>query len=409
MKTIRPVGKIFFPLLMLIFFALPASAQDVKRVDVIAPAVAGDPWSLEVSLSPAPDDPTDVSGAYLIKMSDGTKIIPTVVLADRSGIFVYNVTTPLSFPGESYEYFVSVNIGGKKVSKHATVLLKTGKPQNTLQNAKADEEKDADVYVAASLVGANKRKTRYSIDLKAERYFYLGKMSWTPFFKLNASTDPDADPDSLQAGLNFRKTFFPSRGTTPREGEKKATGLGASIFRSFYYDNGVKIESQRDFKNTNLIYETRLTVNFKTFPPAPSKTFFRPRMFFGGEFGKNLKSPLPAAEGDGIARVLAGAAIDFLLLLNEKEESEIAITNEYIRRWPLSKELGFKADDAGVLQLVDFGKGPRDYFKSGISWQFNKFAGIFVNYEWGRVPPSYKLVDHSVKAGFLFKLKRVVK
>ena len=40
-----------------------------------------------------------------------------------------------------------------------------------------------------------------------------------------------------------------------------------------------------------------------------------------------------------------------------------------------------------------------------VSYRVNKFFEVFTAYEWGEVPPSYKLVDHRFRLGFAYKYK----
>ena len=137
------------------------------------------------------------------------------------------------------------------------------------------------------------------------------------------------------------------------------------------------------------------------------KVFFRP--FIGLEFGKNLRSPLVAAEGNFVFRPLAGAKLRFNYPLNEDEEREINWETTYTRRWLLRNELGFRTNDDNELVLTEFGKSPRDYVQSKFSYGLAKFFDVFIAYDWGQVPPSYKLVDHRFRVGFAYKFKWIVK
>ena len=177
-----------------------------------------------------------------------------------------------------------------------------------------------------------------------------------------------------------------------------------------YFDNEIKLESERDFGNTNFIYATRLTLLPPARPKNPeskSKVFFAP--YIGAEAGKNINSPLKAAEGDGIARVLIGADLRFAFFLKGDNDPDINWTTSFTRRWLLTDELGFEADKDGVLQLVRFGTSPRDYVLSKVSYKLTKFLDVFGAYEWGQLPPSYKFVDHRFQFGFAYKYKFAVK
>lgn len=266
-------------------------------------------------------------------------------------------------------------------------------PRSTVTISKASDIDEADVYVDGQIEGARKEKTSFSTNIKLQKTTKRGDWKYTPygFFKLNASTKPDADPDSMEFGFNFRYMF-----------EKPID-----------WDNEAKIESERDFGNTNLIYASRFIymragdkiadITQPNGKKRPVQVFFRP--YIGAELGKNLRSPLDAAEGDRIARILAGVNLRLNVPINREKGRDINWTNSYARRWLLSDELGFEADDNGNLQLTHFGKSPRDYFKSNVDYSFNKFFGFFVEHEWGQLPPSYKKVNHSFRVGFSYKFK----
>jgi hypothetical protein len=270
-------------------------------------------------------------------------------------------------------------------------------PVNDVVKTEAKDIDDADVYIDGEANGAFKRKIAFSTDIKLQKLKRRGDWKYTPygFFKLNASTAPDADPDSMEFGFNFRYIF-----SSP-----------------FYWDNEAKIESERDFDNTNFIYSSRIIytpsgktlvkINQASGEAKPVQIFFRP--FIGTELGKNLRSPLDAAEGGGIARLLVGADVRLNFPINKENGRDIDWRTSYTRRWLLTGELGFRADDAGNLQLNRFGKSSRDYLKSKANFGFNKFFGAFIEYDWGQVPPSYKLVDHRFRLGLFYKYKFGIK
>jgi hypothetical protein len=343
-------------------------------------------------------------GAALSVGKPLSKISPTDIYEIKSDTALQ---TKLSATGKLVlnAYILAVKLkdsDGKETWKSARIILPdTSVPSVAITKDESEDIEDSNFYIDGELKGANKKKTTFSTNIKVKRLTQTGKWIYSkspidslpiPFyFKLNASTDVEADPDSLEIGFNFARV----------------------VGKHFYWDNDIKIESQRDFKNTNFIYSTRgiwrpagksLT---KKDGNATSILFFRP--YIGAEVGKNLRSPVATAQGDGIARILAGADLRLNIPINEDKGQEINWTNSYTRRWLLSDELSFKADDDGVLQLVRFGKRPRDYVKSKIDFSFNKFFGAFIEYDWGQLPPSYKFVDHRFRVGLFYKFKFAVK
>jgi hypothetical protein len=132
--------------------------------------------------------------------------------------------------------------------------------------------------------------------------------------------------------------------------------------------------------------------------------------FVGTELGKNLDSPLPEAEGKGIARLMAGANLTINIPVKKLSALKgFDFTSSYIRRWPLMRELSTEAGSGGAFTLLTFGKGPKDYSDSKFTVKINDYFGPYVGYEWGRLPPNYPHVDHKWTFGFLFKSKVRVK
>jgi len=69
----------------------------------------------------------------------------------------------------------------------------------------------------------------------------------------------------------------------------------------------------------------------------------------------------------------------------------------------MKRELGFEVNDDKTLSLTQFGRTPRDWIEAKIDFGINKFFAPYIGYEWGQVPPSYKLIDHRVKIGLSYK------
>lgn len=381
---------------------ITANGQSVTLVQAVRPDPGQTNWSVEVSFSP---DPTlvKIKNIFVLNVDDGKIISLSSPIDSKMGIYSFTPSEPFEVIGtgdtaklaKHYELKALIDKSGKLLSTGASVdLLLDNVAKATEVHQKVKTVDEADIYIGGEIDGAHKRKTGYTAEIKLQKYNPLGSWAYTPFFKLNASTDPDADPDQLELGLNFR--YISTRMRT-------------------YFDNEIKVESERDFENTNLIESPRLTFLPTSFPKALRETkkgktvrhkallFVNP--YLGGEFGKNLRSPLKAAEGDGIARILAGVDVRWVFFLKNGKVPDINWTTTYQRRWLLSDELGFKADDNGDLQLRTFGTNPRDYVKSKVSYRITKFFDAFAAYEWGQVPPSFKLIDHRFRLGFAYKFK----
>jgi len=383
--------------ILFLFFPLTASAQSLVDVWASETKTGNGDWTIQVSFSEGVD-PNRIKHLFLLK-TDAAAIVELkniqVSTVSRS---IYSAS-PAAPPevlidghgNRKVHYLLRARLANKDadkedVSLNGPLLLRDDHvaldaPKE--DKAKAKKVDDSDVYISGEIDGAHKNKTRYTTELKYQHFRTWGAWQQTPFFHLNASTDPDADPDRMEIGWTLRY-----------------------ISNAGYFDNKPKLESERDFDNTNFIYDVRFTFLPHARPKGKGNVKFFLNPFLGGEFGKNLRSPLKAAQGDGIARLLAGADLRVAFWLHkDSDQPEINWSTTYVRRWLLSDELSFKTDKDGNLQLRQFGKSPRDYVSSKVSYSVSKFFDVFLEYEWGQEPPSYKFIDHRFRLGFAYKYK----
>lgn len=270
----------------------------------------------------------------------------------------------------------------------------TAKRATMLKPLKSKEKKDSDVFIAGDFTAQHGSKPVYSIEVKIAPRFGPGMWDYSPFFNLNASTSPKADPDSMNFGFKATRSI---------PFEYDATNAWKPRLTSLYVSMAGKFEAERDFENVNLTFDPMLDFIISTIPLGKKATLtFDP--FIGAELGRNLKSPLPAAEGDGIARILGGGHVLVDIPL-EKGIDNITLSADYTRRMLLSRELRFKANDDNTLSLIECGKHPRDFFESKLEFGVNKFFSPYIAYDWGELPPSFKLVDHRVRIGFIYKFR----
>src|SRR2546423_5123094 len=144
-------------------------------------------------------------------------------------------------------------LGKPDVTRIANIILnEPSATQNQTDKLKAKSVDSSDVYISGELNGAHRRKTSYTTKIKLQKpyLFNPNRLSWRhmPFFKLDASTDPDADPDKMEIG--WKVDYVANFGV---------------------FGNSIKLESERDFDNTNVIYDTRFTYLVTPFPKGADK------------------------------------------------------------------------------------------------------------------------------------------
>jgi hypothetical protein len=264
---------------------------------------------------------------------------------------------------------------------------------------KAKGRDDSDLYIAYELTKARSAATTGSGDLKIAIPFlrnFWGKTSrFSPLVDVKASSDAGADPDSLKFAFEWLYPLYLGNNSK-----------GAFPYNDVYLLNSAKVEAPKNFNNINALWENKWL--FPSMPiPRRSKSFKMFLDFFAGaELGKNLKSPLPAAEGKGLARLMAGANLSIQVpVKNVAALRGFEFTSSFIRRWPLKRELLVDKDTNGNLVGLALSKGPKDYSDSKFIIKVNDYFGPYIGYEWGRLPPNYELVDHKWTFGLLFKSK----
>jgi hypothetical protein len=404
-----PTGRILTILLLLLMGGLTALAQGPRAFSADD---SGINWKVNYLFNETIPQSNLVSVVLLDAVNGTTVKITNYVFMKGD---VAGEADGFSIPSIALDkkstYFLVISIMKKKADGSFEVVSSTTpkiafasifstetKPANgfTKEPTESKAKKDSDVYVAGEWGGSKGKKTTYSTEIKIQPTLTSGRWYYTPFFfTLNASTDPDADPDVMEIGASAGY-IYPFKLQPTENWKFRITGLDTSF--------GAKIESERDFDNTNLIFNGNLSLVPTTIPIGKRSTLSLDP-FIGTELGKNLKSPLPAARGDGIARVLAGANIILDVPLAKTGLQGITWDTSYTRRWLFSNELGFKTNDDDELVLTTYGKSPRDFFQSKVEFTINKFLNPYVSYEWGEVPPSYKLVDHRFRVGFVYKFK----
>lgn len=300
-------------------------------------------------------------------------------------------------PGELYVLYVSGLQFGSKVPQMIAPIDATKRCGEPEEPDTPEGRDDANLYLAGMLTTSSGEGLHGTVDAKLRHSLYItdtitnsdphliNDLGLAADFK--ASGDPEADPDSFNFGVELQTNFTRARNTGPIK----------YLFNYLY----PKIESERDFDNTNLLLEDRLKIGIKRPFRRPWAPLFSP--FVGVEVGKNLRSPLQAAEGSGVLRIKAGTLLNFYFEPKLKNLQIIELDAEYTRRWLLRRELGFEEDDDKNLLLVEFGKRPRDYVNANLNFMFTDSFGATVGYEYGELPPSFKLVDHKLKIGLIFK------
>lgn len=406
----------------LCFLLLPfiASAQDkpsIRRVTLLTDAnsISTRVWQVEVVLSNVPN-PTALEflvqnerGEFLSpRMPDSARFDPArppqlncCSTVDTDVITINMAPLRAGTTAKVIRVILRDVPGAETGSLGSEVNVKNPKPlQGELQPVGEAKTRDAsDIYIAAEglrVGGSDDTKSENdgidrhyaTVDLKFSRklfqepwFLYSKKGSyWLPAFDMKASTVKGADPSALSFGLSY-----------------------VMPFAQVHLSPGGKLEFSKDFTQSSAVSDTRL----RFFLPSFIRQKVGTDVFVGLEAGRNIDAVLAEAKGNAIARPLFGGQmyVHGTKLLGAKT---VVFNGTYTRRQPLTKEVVVDTDKDKRPFVRSFNKAGREYAEAKLEATYTDQFGWFVGYEYGQLPPAYKIVDHRVKFGFLFKatLKR---
>lgn len=264
---------------------------------------------------------------------------------------------------------------------------KTG-PRANFTKAKGKE--DADIYFSGLASGARESKPLYSFESKLGYLFSLGrKGAIGPRAEVNAASESNIDPDSIKATLSYEKAFVfgPARGLIVRS---DALGL----------------EFDKENRNRNLMTEFNGTL---VPPPARlgESTFAAIDFMAGFEGGHNYRHALNEDHGLGnLWRWKFGANVYFVAL-DPPVFKRIDFSTSYQVRLLQTAEPF--TETIGGEEVTTLSKRPRHHVASNLDFMFSDALGISLKYQYGSLPPAFKLVNHSASVGLTFKLKQANK
>ena len=309
-----------------------------------------------------------------------------------------------------YVFAVNLTFGGKPPKGLLQTKLKKDRSEPiTLASEpplafKASKGRnDSSIYIAGEITRASGTDTYSSIDIKVEyplapKNYWNRDHTFAPVFDLRASNNPKADPDSMTFGGLWVFNLDRSKASVAPSG-----AASGSIYSNTFWENAGKIEAERDFDNVNAIWSSRFIIPLNLINTRRTKLTIDP--FFGTELGRNLQSPLAVANGKPLARPLIGAAMVAAFPLQRNGVNPLTFESNYIRRWPLYEEVSLQANSDGSLKAILHNTKPKDFVEAKFNYQFNDFFGMYTGYEYGSLPPSYKLVDHRFRLGLVYKVK----
>lgn len=334
-----------------------------------------------------------IQGARIATTKSGKKIFSMVELR----------VAPLT-DQEFYELYVTgLHFGTEAMTEplvsrlEFTSIASTDEdPGKKLPLTAAEDREDSNIYLAGEVTRGSGTKFNGSADVKLSYSipadFWSRSHFFEPLFDLKASSDPEADPDTMKMGFDWAFLL-------------KKRGKSNKRFSPIWWKNSFLVEAERDFDNANFTWGTRFVAPSRVWRSKGNKVRFFVRPFVALEFGKNLKSPVQEAENKALARGLFGSSLNLSFPLKRKYLASVGLEASYVRRLLMLREIYFEKAEDDKLRAVFFARNPRDWIESKVTLNITDAFGFYVGYEYGQQPPSYKLVDHRMKAGLIYKVK----
>jgi len=273
-----------------------------------------------------------------------------------------------------------------------------------------------DVSLTASYLAAGGTKPIYSLSLKGALQFSGDILSFNPAIstdiEINQNLKPPAnstnfDPDSITAGLTFTRLVV-AKYAEPVQSNQPAQDhlfLGAKLLFAL-----PDFEFSTSDPSSNFIFNPAATFVLNSWmPPKHPSLYATLYPFMALEVGENLskpatieKVPVNWANYNAIMRGVLGAdAALGTATPNGKGSmvSTFSLTGSYRVRLPAFDEPEVRT--LHQITTIDMTTKARHWFEGDINyapWSF-KYLAITGKYQYGELPPLFKLVDHCFTLG----------
>jgi len=280
-----------------------------------------------------------------------------------------------------------------------TQALRTPAQQQKALIEPVDKPDDATLYFSGIVAPAAGKHTTYTIDTRADwRIRQAGRTTVSLAGELKADKRPRADPDSASAfvrWVQYDDTF---------------------VYR---WDAG-GAEFDRVGKIVNVMSRLRASLPLSypfltTTTDANGNAIPRLRATVGVNLGMGLEVGANARHGDYadvddpstiVLRVVP--QLKTYLVLPAPVVKKLVFSADYLVRFPTRRELFLETrdlpDKADPVPHVD--RRSRHYATAAMKMALTKWFGVKVEYEYGSLPPAFKMVDHSAKIGLVFQARQ---
>lgn len=265
------------------------------------------------------------------------------------------------------------------------------------------DKKKADVDITGSFQAGVGAAPQYAWSVKAGCPVFEGNYGeFGPSFTGEASQQANADPDSLKAGVTWRKLvpIEKSRNGFILSGDLISYEFERKTKKEPVIVDGKAVDQPYIDKNANLMWTGKAA--YVSGSPSLNWTL----NFIGFEAGRGVSRSVaastPAQKGQAVTRLYF--SLDVYRTLFRHDKPLVTFHGNQVLRLPFHPEPYKQVDvNAGKMFLTS---KPRYWTEVETTFPLTDGVGINVQYKRGSLPPSFEFVDHQVTIGFEILLKR---
>ena len=277
--------------------------------------------------------------------------------------------------------------------------------------------------LTASYLAAGGTKPIYNLSLKGALQFSGDVLSFNPAIstdiEINQNLKPPVnsttfDPDSITAGLTFTRVVA-ARYAEPNQNQQPAQDhlfLGAKLMFAL-----PDFEFSTSDPSSNFIFNPAATFVLNSWqPPKHPSLYATLYPFMALEIGENIskpasieKVPVNLANYSAIMRGVLGADAKLAITATDHKSDTFSLTGSYRVRLPAFDEPEVRT--LHRVTTVDLTTKARHWFEGDINyapWSF-KYLAITGKYQYGELPPLFKLVDHCFTLGLTLQASQAHK
>jgi hypothetical protein len=283
------------------------------------------------------------------------------------------------------EYLLEIKLPSTIIKADVTEP-KNSKPSTVL--SKAQSRNDANYYFNGSVDGATGRRAYYNFDIK-----YLYQTDWKALFypsflvDSTGSTDPNGSPDTVNIGFIWQPELWK-----------------ISDHWHLYLQVNPKMEADQKFEDVNGLFTARITPSY-LYSTANNKWYVSLNPFAGFEGGYNFANPISAAKNKSIARGIWGGEVVINRNLEYQYLKGVSLDASFVDRIIAQKETVSQINSSGQFTVHSSNSTPKNYTDVKIAFDLNDYFSATMEYQYGQVPPVYKLVENRYLLGITFKAK----